>query len=67
MENKLLSISAKRVVLDKINSGDKNIAEFVIKELDRLESIIKNYELALHLFRSTHESNCKKRIEYINK
>jgi hypothetical protein len=39
-----LSFEDKRKMIDALAKGDQNAVEYVIREFDRLENTIKNYE-----------------------
>jgi len=49
------SISDKATLIQKLEKGDAVAIKTIINELDRLESIIKNYELAFEQTKRSFE------------
>lgn len=47
MEAIFIPFDQKRAIIDRIDSGDKKAALILIAEIDRLESIVKDYEIGL--------------------
>jgi len=46
METQFTSITQKGELIDRLRKGDDSAISYVINEIDRLESVIKNYELS---------------------
>lgn len=49
METEFLSMTDKAVLLSKISIGGQDAAKTLINEIQRLESVIKDYELGVKL------------------
>lgn len=56
METRFIPFSQKRKIVKKLQSGiDIPSVDILINEIDRLESIIKNYELGFSLLKDKFE------------
>jgi len=49
MKTLFVDASDKGKLFDKLLKGDEASAKYVITEIDRLENIIRNYEIALEV------------------
>ena len=63
MENEFLLISEKKEIYNLLLSGDEETVDYVINEINRLESIIRNYQSGFELLQSKHVTNVNKKIE----
>lgn len=63
METIFLTIQRKGQLISKLENGEKEAVKIVIKEIDRLEAVIKDYESAIGLLNSKFNSETFKTPE----
>ena len=56
METTFLSPLDKGKLINRIEAGDKEAVRLIITEMDRLEGLVKDYELGIRLIRDKFES-----------
>lgn len=49
MKTIFVDLSDKSILMNKMRKGDDKAIEYVISEIDRLESIIRNYEAGMDI------------------
>ena len=60
MKAEFLTIDDKVSIKERIESGDKSVFKDVINEIERLESIIRDYEIAFDVVMGKVESKTNK-------
>ncbi|MES2732233.1 MAG: hypothetical protein V4714_10805 [Bacteroidota bacterium] len=61
MKTEFLNLKQKAFLMDRMQEGDIEAIDRAIKEIDRLEQVIKNYELQIEQVVNAYQSNyCKK-------
>ena len=49
MTTRFINLGDKRTLMDAMINGSKNAAEYAIAEIQRLESIIRDYEMVIDM------------------
>lgn len=60
METTFLSPLDKGKLMTRIENGDKEALDQLIREMDRLESLVKDYELGIRIIKDKFESRISK-------
>jgi len=66
METEFYSLTEKRHIMDMLESGDKKAVKIVINEIQRLEGVIKDYEIAFGICASKIDCHTFKKPTPIN-
>lgn len=66
MKVQFIPISQKADLLKRIEAGDKEASNVLIREIDRLESLIKDYEIVFQSAVNRYESDLNKTPAKIN-
>jgi len=49
MKTEFIELSTKREIMNRLESGDTLMIPYVINEIERLENIVRDYELGMEM------------------
>ncbi len=56
METNFIDLNKKMIIIEELKSGDAKSIKLIFDEIQRLESIIRDYELGIRLLNEKFES-----------